>query len=291
MHKYLRAIGISETLNRKDMNRLLDEISANPSKTNVVEISDSYIYCEKKKYFTKNAGITIYGELIDDDEFVREYYIPFFEGSLVSTTEDIYVEKSSDREAYYGSCDDVKVGVNLIFYLQNLTDFLKYGKVEQNIHANTIMSALSISGKIILPMNKDAEQKKREKLLSSKRNALITKAREGDEEAIESLTLEDIDIYGKLSKRIMYEDILSIVDTYFMPYGIESDKYSVLAEIEDFSKETNSLTGDVLYHMQLNSNDLIFNLCINEKDLLGVPEIGRRFKGDIWMQGQVHFPI
>ena len=140
-------------------------------------------------------------------------------------------------------------------------------------------------------MNKDAEQKKREKLLSSKRNALITKAREGDEEAIESLTLEDIDIYGKLSKRIMYEDILSIVDTYFMPYGIESDKYSVLAEIEDFSKETNSLTGDVLYHMQLNSNDLIFNLCINEKDLLGVPEIGRRFKGDIWMQGQVHFPI
>ena len=46
-------------------------------------------------------------------------------------------------------------------------------------------------------------------------------AREGDEEAMESLTLEDIDTYSMISKRIMTEDILSIVDTYFMPYGID----------------------------------------------------------------------
>ena len=45
--------------------------------------------------------------------------------------------------------------------------------------------------------------------------------------AIENLTLEDIDTYSMLSRRIANEDILSIVDSYFMPYGIESDQYSI----------------------------------------------------------------
>lgn len=63
------------------------------------------------------------------------------------------------------------------------------------------------------------------------RNHLIAAARDGDEDAIENLTLEDIDTYSLLSKRITHEDVLSIVDTYFMPYGIESDQYSVLGEI------------------------------------------------------------
>jgi hypothetical protein len=30
-----------------------------------------------------------------------------------------------------------------------------------------------------------------------------------------------------------------------------------------------------------------FDLTINEKDLLGEPEVGRRFKGNVWMQGTV----
>ena len=35
--------------------------------------------------------------------------------------------------------------------------------------------------------------------------------------------------------------------------------------------------------------DAVFRVCINEKDLLGVPAIGRRFKGNVWMQGEVEF--
>jgi hypothetical protein len=36
-------------------------------------------------------------------------------------------------------------------------------------------------------------------------------------------------------------------------------------------------------------NDLNFDICINEKDLMGSPEIGRRFKGTIWLQGKIAF--
>ena len=35
-----------------------------------------------------------------------------------------------------------------------------------------------------------------------------------------------------------------IVDSYFMPYGIESDQYAILGEILDCRLEQNNLTGE-----------------------------------------------
>ncbi len=41
--------------------------------------------------------------------------------------------------------------------------------------------------------------------------------------------------------------------------------------------------------MTIESNSIVLDVCINEQDLLGVPERGRRFRGIIWLQGLVHF--
>jgi hypothetical protein len=104
---------------------------------------------------------------------------------------------------------------------------------------------------------------------------------------INDLTLEDMDTYSMLSKRILVEDVLSIVSSYFMPYGIESDQYSILGDIKEVREIINSETGEEIYRLSVNSNDLIFDLCINKSDLIGAPAIGRRFKGTIWMQGRL----
>lgn len=42
--------------------------------------------------------------------------------------------------------------------------------------------------------------------------------------------------------------------------------------------------------MALSCNDLVFDVCINKKDLYGEPLAGRRFRGTIWMQGIINFP-
>ena len=63
---------------------------------------------------------------------------------------------------------------------------------------------------------------------SRNRDRMIAAAREGDQDAIESLTLEDIDTYAEISRRVKKEDILTIVESYFMPFGIACDEYSVL---------------------------------------------------------------
>ena len=72
---------------------------------------------------------------------------------------------------------------------------------------------------------------------------MIAAARKGDEEAIETLTLEDMDMYTIISKKIQKSDVFSLVDTYFMPYGVECDQYSVLGEIMECRLVTNKISS------------------------------------------------
>ena len=100
-----------------------------------------------------------------------------------------------------------------------------------------------------------------------------------------------MDTYSSLTTRIQKEDVFSIVDTYFMPYGVECDQYSILGEIQDYTLVENTLTKEKIYKMTLTCNELVFDLCINSEDLYGEPEIGRRFKGLIWLQGYINYPM
>ena len=106
---------------------------------------------------------------------------------------------------------------------------------------------------------------------------------------MEDLTMEEMDLYSMISERFVTDDVLTIVDTCFMPHGIECDQYSVMGEIVDFVNFKNILTGEKLCQMTIECNDIQFDVCINCADLLGEPAVGRRFKGLIWLQGQLHF--
>ena len=78
---------------------------------------------------------------------------------------------------------------------------------------------------------------------------LLNAARSGDQTAIETLTLDDIDMYSQVSRRLANEDVFSIVDTYFMPYGIECDLYSIMGKILAVRRRRNTLTGTELYQL------------------------------------------
>ncbi len=118
---------------------------------------------------------------------------------------------------------------------------------------------------------------------------LLNAARNGDQTAIETLTLDDIDTYTKVSRRLRNEDVFSIVDTYFMPYGAECDMYSIMGEILAVRVRYNPVTDRKIYHMKLNVNELKFDICVPADSVMGEPEIGRRFKGTIWLQGYINF--
>ena len=84
--------------------------------------------------------------------------------------------------------------------------------------------------------------------------------------------------------------MLSIVDTYFMPYGIESDQYSVLGEIMDVTLLQNRFTEENVYSMEIMCNDILFSVCINQKICSANRKWARRFKGKYLDAGQRKIP-
>lgn len=292
MHKYMRAIGFSEFADRKRLKELLTSVIIDSTSRAYTTNQDDILLGEFCKDFAEDIGIAVCGEFDDEDKFIYDYYYPYMRGTVISSTEDVSVERHAAKESYAGVCDDIKVGVSLIFYLQNMIPYIKaQAQNRLPIKGTTLtLSALSLNGTIMMPIKKDEKQKQKIQKDTSVRNKLIAAARQGDEEALETLTLEDMDIYSTISKKIHKEDVFSLVDTYFMPYGVECDQYSILGEILTCKKVKNQLTGEEVYQMTILCNELTFDVCINIMDVFGEPKAGRRFKGTIWLQGFINFP-
>jgi len=302
LHRYLRAIGFSKVNKREALQALIDEVVRTGLSENRIEgyISarditvdkEDRTYAELSLDFVHGAGICIRGEFDEESRFLYEYYFPYVRGMHISSTEDVTVERHAEKESYAGVCDDIKVGVTLIFYLQNIIPYKKLQALGQLPIQGTalILSALSVNGTIMMPINKNESDKRRIKKAASERNQLLAQARMGDEDAIESLTLDDMDTYTIISRKIHKTDVFSLVDTYFMPYGVECDQYSILGEIIDFHMDKNRISGEDVVFMTVECNELLLEVCINREDLYGEAAVGRRFKGIVWLQGFIEFP-
>lgn len=291
MHSYLKSIGFSEISGKKEMDRILKDVVLHYDEKTVIEDRKDHLFAEISKTYGCDFGITVCGEYDENNEFHMEYYFPYFRGTGITTQEDVIIEKHAGKESFAGACDDLRIGVTIIFYLQNAGEYLterSHGNYSGKGCALTL-AALAREGKILLPVKKDEKQAKKDRENTMDRSRMIAAARSGDEEAMENLTMEDIDMYSMISDRIPHEDIYSIVDTYFMPYGMECDLYSIMGEIQDCSKVRNVSTDEELYELRVSCNELEMDVCVNRKDLLGEPEVGRRFKGTVWLQGSVHF--
>ena len=290
MHRYLRSIGFYPYFSSEyEIDQFLSDLFQTSSEQDTVpEGGKKRIFIERSALFGPNMGIRVCGEM-DEHGFHRLFYFPYLKGSTVTTTADLTIEKKVNGENYCCQCDDSRVGISIIFYLQNPAQFRKkyiVGK-KTSYEQGITLTALADKGKILIPGKKRVQEPEAYIAENIRHDSLVAAAREGSQEAIESLTMEDIDNYAMVTRRLLREDILSIVDTYFMPYGMECEQYQILGNIRFFAKVRNALSGQYIYQMSVECNGMSFDVCINEHDLVGEPEIGRRFKGNIWLQGSV----
>ncbi|MBR5648079.1 DUF3881 family protein [Pseudobutyrivibrio sp.] len=289
MHQYLPAIGFSK-IKKKELENLIQEITLRPDYQESAIDFEGNQFVELRYMVADNVGLVLRGIYNEDDEFILDYYYPTYFGESISSKNDVEVIKQSDKDNYLVMCDEIRLGVNLIFQLQNMGEFLRNNIMAGKSGDKTIrLAALSLDAKIILPLYDNEKSRIKEKMNNKKRIDLFEQAREGNEEALESLTMDEIDLYQRISRRVTREDILSVVTSYFMPFGIENDKYDILGDILDVKSVVNHLTMEELYIMVIESNDVVFEVCINKKNLFGEPAVGRRFKGTIWLQGTVDF--
>ena len=292
MHQYLKAVGFDNIHTRNDLKKILSEVQSEYTQQTIVAYRQGEDFCELRKEYGQCIGIAICGEMDEDDRFEPSYYFPYFLGSGISTFADIAVERKIEKEQYVGMCEDLRIGISLIFTLQNGIEYMREkqaGFLTEDLTTSVTLSGLALSGTVLLPVIKSEDQLKHEQEAADNRKILLNAARNVYQSAIETLTLDDIDTYSLVSKRLEKEDVFSIVDTYFMPYGIECDLYSILGEILAVRRRKNILTGVELYQMKLNVNELQFDVCVPVPEVMGEPEVGRRFRSTIWLQGYINF--
>lgn len=291
MHKFLRAVGFSGCTQRREEDYLLKKMEGRYIACNICEECDREEMAELRIPLADGIGVILRGRYNEYSEFVREYYFPYVVNREVATTAPCQVQRHAEKDAFSGLCEEYRLGISLIFYIQNALEYEERCRdiLRPSRVTGVCLSALSVSGKILLPLKKTKRQIEYAQVSLKNRSALLEAARQGDESAMESLTLEDINTYTDVTRRMAKEDVYSILDSCFMPFGVECDQYSILGTILELKKVENHWSGEQVYLMKLECNDMIFKLAINEVDLLGEPMVGRRFKGDIWLQGALKF--
>ena len=290
MHRYLRAVGFSNIQKREEVEALARFACECYQTEETAVNAEGEDYSERRKEFAEHMGLLVRGTYDDNDKYWMDYCIPYFTGNVERLYEDLEIERHAEKESYSGLCDDINLGASLIFYLQNVTEYFnkkRYGRSEKKV-ARVALSGLSVEGKILFPVYQKMPVMSEIKA-SQERKKMLQAARDGDEDAIENLTLEDMDTYTMISKRIENEDILSIVMSHFMPCGVECDQYNVMGDILNVELQENNQTKEKIYVMTIEANGIILDICINQQDLVGEPAVGRRFRGIIWLQGLVHF--
>lgn len=286
MNNYYRAIGFGrgylKPVLKNIINKAIDDYKRNNSDNSIGRIIEIFVH------FDRLIGLTIHGEFNEKGEFEVEYTFPYLVNKFYEKYDDIIFERSIYSYSFKCGIDNKNTGGTIIFYLQNSLDYVN-NKFPEKLSAYVGLSALSLSGKIILPGKENLIYKEIADKIEDDKRKMIVKAQNGDEAAIENLTLGEMDLYSRLSKRLENEDVLSVVDTCFMPYGMECDRYSIIGKILEVRVNVNRITNEKVYILALECNNTKLNVAINEDDLIGEPKKGRRFKGNIWLQGHVFF--
>ena len=290
MHKFLRAVGFSK-ITKEELNDIFQKIIERPMLQKVAEDSEGNEFAELSIEFGDFFGLSLRGTFNENDSFEMSYYYPYFCGNKISTTEQIDIEKHAEKESYAGICDEVRLGVTLIFYLQNVADYLavKNNKFYMSQANGTVLAALSTEGKILLPILKRPEAARLAKKKEQGRQQLIEAAREGNQEAIDSLTIDDMNLSNKVGRLLNSCDIYTMVESSIMPCGMESDRYTIIGEILNVVPLVNEISKEPLCQMDVKCNNICIRVLVNRSGLMGEPMTGRRFKGDIWLQGVVNF--
>ncbi len=289
MHTFLRAIGFSKYKTRRHLEPVYKTCLREPSRKCITTVSVDTSLMQFEKDFCQNAGVALIGEVDSGGGCSIEHYFPYLKGEHFMHYESIAIEKQADKESYAGVCEDFTLGMTIIFYISNIADYAKskWLNYSNRNFTDVKFSGLCVEGTILLGIDRTRRQVLRERRRIEERRQLIEEALSGDEDALENLNMNEYDTYSTLATRVETEDILSIVETSFMPCGVECDHYLVVGNILKVQEETNVYTEEKLYNLLIEANNIILNVGINQMDLSGEPAVGRRFRGEIWLQGFV----
>ncbi|MDR2899158.1 MAG: DUF3881 family protein [Clostridiales bacterium] len=298
MDSFLRVIGFSKIRTGNRYSDIQNDVIHNPDKRIIFSGDDGTVVVEYHKMYGDNLGIVLRG-LIDERENIIVQSCEAFAGSDTDAYVNKYIVEYSNDEPVI-VFEDIDTGNELVFELLNRVDLLKgekhfidygrsvhFSKALGIIRRKVNYSGLSLHGKVILPVCKEAESYDEKLEEESFFNNLVLRFNEGDDDAGEMLKLYAEETTNVLRERLMEEDFLSIVEGYFLPMDYNESEYSILGDITHVGYSVNSVTKERVVKLTVNTTGTDIQIFINRKDLLGIPIKGMRFMGTCRLRGHV----
>ena len=289
MHEFLRSIGFKSFRTKKQLNELTDWVIEKPDQLSVVSVNAEQNLAVAEREIPGHAGVSVVGEIDERGVLVPEYYFPFISSTFISSNAQLSYEKQAAKDSYIGMCEDYRMGMALIFTVRNLIDIVRNetGALLGKPFNEVALSMLCSDGTILLPLLET------EKVLDTRdgktelERKLLSEASKGDPDALDKLTRQEMMRYKNVMDHLHDTDIFTMVNSFFMPHGMESDRYYVMGDIEAVQLFENPMTREHYYRMKIRANGMEMILAINQTDLLGIPAPGRRIKCHGWLLGEM----
>lgn len=286
---YIRALGFSEYNTKEKAEKLVGEVIADPTEKFLWETEDKKVEIEYYKNFGKDFGLLVRGYIGDDGEINVHSLIPSSTGYYMTHTQEVDVVYLEDQDVYHVFCEEEDSGTPISFFLQNIKEYQDLDDVEEIYTDGVRLSAYCVEGTVILPIDKDETDRLLEEEEEKIRKELLDQARKGDEEAMNILDEEALQASEMLQERLKSEDILSVLEGFYVPVGDEDDIYSILGNIEAIEVLTNQYTNEEIFRMKVMCMNIPMDLFVAKKDLMGYPTVGMRIKATCWMHGEIVF--
>ena len=289
MHEYLRSIGFKSVRTKKQLKELTDWVLENPDHLSVITLNPDSNLAVAEREIAGHAGISVVGEIDERGSLVPEYYFPFLSSTTISSDAQLSYEKQAAKESYAGMCEDYRMGMALIFTVKNPVDIIRSEQsgILEKPFREVALSMLASDGTVLLPIaqtEKVLDTRERGTELERK---LLADASSGDPDALDKLTRQEMMRYKNVMDHLHDTDIYTMVNSFFMPHGMESDRYYCMGEIEAVRLYENELTREHFYRLKVRANGMEFALAINQSDLLGIPSPGHRIKCHGWLLGEM----
>lgn len=246
-------------------------------------------YAQYYKNVGDGIGLRLSGTIDDYGKFTPDYIFPCANSDIEECIKyyNVYLRNDTPMVVYSDAVSDNEMA----FVLQNT---IKYNGCEKhfcdigaNPSKNKIVqvAGLSIWGTVIFPTAKTKEATyQTEDIYYSN---LVLRSKEGEHKAATTYNQKSQNI---IRARLEQEDLLSVVDSYFLPKDYEKDfSYDILGQIQKSLLITNNETNEEVYKLTINAAGVRLQIFINKYDLIGLPLEGMRFMGNCILQGNVLF--
>ncbi|OOB76975.1 MAG: hypothetical protein BEN19_03095 [Epulopiscium sp. Nuni2H_MBin003] len=285
----INAIGFSDITEQKHLNKLVETTLRSPTYQSIAVDKNKLQIAEYRKKVAPHTYILVRVSVEENIKEVTKFNVEECEACVESTIksefEDIEVE-CIDGTLYYVICEEKNTSMQIIFWMQNLVEYLNEKQKGKTIIGASILG-LALEGTIILPIIKDEDEIEFENEERDKIREIVERIKQGDEEASELLEEEEKELDAQLIERLKEEDFLSIMSGYFIPLSYDESMYAILGDIIEIKERKNEQTNEKMYVFKLDINSMLVEIIINKKTLIGMPMVGMRFLGSCWLQGKV----